>query len=116
MSASIQFIEGLDEEISSISLRKRRSSDTKIVVLFFQRLAAIEKAHSFTNKIEVLLLRDEEGDIQVSPSSIKFSFDDDELAKAECSFEVDSNAAWDRVMRFFHRYAGSHNLEFVIPA
>ncbi|WP_019499970.1 photosystem II reaction center protein Psb28 [Pseudanabaena sp. PCC 6802] len=116
MSTSVQFIDGLNEEISSISLRKRRSSNAKIVVLFFNRLAALEKGRSFTNNIEMVLLRDEEGDIQVSPRSMKFKFDDDELVQAECSFEVDSDGEWDRVMRFFHRYAEDHNLEFSTPS
>ncbi len=112
-AVSVQFIDGLDEEISEISLRKRRNSSTKIVILIFERLQAMEKGRSFTNRIDTLYLRDEEGEIQVTPSGIKFFFaDDDDFAKAECSFEVNSEAAFERVMRFFNRYAEANGFEF----
>jgi len=113
MTVSVQFIEGLDEEISQISLRKKQVSNTKIVVLMFDKLKAMEKFRSFTNKIENLLLRDEEGDIKVIPSGIKFySGDNEELSKVECAFEVDSEEVFQRVMRFFNRYAEAKGFEF----
>lgn len=113
MAVSVQFIEGVNEEISGISLRKRRNSETKIIVLTFDQLQAIKKLRSFTNKVENLLLEDEEGKIQVTPSGIKFIFvDDDELSKAECSFEVYSELEFERVMRFLNRYAQEKGFEF----
>ncbi len=113
MTVSVQFIDGLDEEISGISLRQRRGSSGKVVVLTFERVRAAEKGRSFTNQVDTLWLRDEEGDIQVTPNGIKFVFvDDDTLSKAECSFDVESEEAWERVMRFFHRYAEAHGFEF----
>ncbi|MBW4497957.1 MAG: photosystem II reaction center protein Psb28 [Oscillatoria princeps RMCB-10] len=112
-AVSVQFIDGLDEEISEISLRKRRNSSTKIVILIFERLQAMEKGRSFTNRIDTLYFRDEEGEIQVTPSGIKFFFaDDDDFSKAECSFEVNSEPAFERVMRFFNRYAEANGFEF----
>lgn len=113
MSVSVQFIEGLDEEISNISLRKRRNSETKIIVLTFERLQAIEKLRAYRKKISHLWLKDEEGNIQVTPTGVQFIFaGDDDLARAECSFEVDSDDVFERVMRFFHRYAEVHGFEF----
>jgi photosystem II Psb28-2 protein len=113
MAASVQFIDGIDEEIGQISLRQRKGSSTKIVVLTFNRLRATEQLRGYTNKVEHLWLRDDEGEIQVSPGGMKFTFiDDDTLANAECSFEVDSEENFDRVMRFFHRYADEHGFEF----
>lgn len=113
MAVSVQFIDGLDEEISGISLRKRRHSGTKIVVLTFDRLQAAERFRSFTNKVDNLILQDEEGEIRVTPSGIKFIFvDDDELSKTECSFEVSSELEFERVMRFFNRYAREKGFEF----
>jgi photosystem II Psb28-2 protein len=114
MTVSVQFINGIDEELSGISLRKRRDTGANLVVFLFEDLAALKKGRSFTNKIETLSLQDEEGNIQVTPSSMKFIFADDEhdLSKAECSFEVNTKAELDRVMRFLHRYADSHGFEF----
>ncbi len=116
VSVSVQFIKGLDEEIGGISLRKGRSSGTKTVVLFFERVQAMEKGRSFVNKIETLNLCDEEGEIQVVPNAMKFHFiNDDNLSQAECSFEVNSDEAWERVMRFLHRYADEQGFEFQEP-
>ncbi|MGK7901857.1 MAG: photosystem II reaction center protein Psb28 [Hormoscilla sp.] len=113
MTVSVQFIDGLDEEIGGISLRKRRNDKTKIVVLAFDRLRAIEQFRSLTQKIDALLLRDEEGEIRVIPSGIKFIFEkEDELSKAFCTFEVDSKSAFERVMRFLNRYAEANGFEF----
>lgn len=113
MTVSVQFIQGVNEEISGISLRKRRNSETKIVVLTFDRLEAIERFRSFGNSVENLLLQDEEGEIRVRPSGIKFIFaDEDELSKAECSFEVYTELEFDRVMRFLNRYAAEKGFEF----
>ncbi|MCT7982662.1 photosystem II reaction center protein Psb28 [Laspinema sp. A4] len=116
VSVSVQFIKGLDEELGGISLRKGRNSGTKTVVLLFERVQAMEKGRSFINKIETLNLSDEEGEIQVIPNGMKFQFvDDDNLSQAECSFEVTSDEAWERVMRFLHRYADAHGFEFQAP-
>ncbi|AFY71288.1 photosystem II reaction center protein Psb28 [Thalassoporum mexicanum PCC 7367] len=115
MTARVQFIEGLDEELANISLRKRRDTEVKIVVLFFEQVRAIENIRSFTNKIDILWLRDEEGDIQVTPTGIKFKFGEDEenpKGEAECSFEVSNDEDWERVMRFLHRYADQNGFEF----
>ena len=113
MTVSVQFIEGFDEEIKEVSLRKRRSSETKIVVLIFDRLQATESLRSFTNKINQLWLKDEEGEIQVTPSGIKFlSADETDFSRVECSFEVESEENFARVMRFLHRYAEANGFEF----
>lgn len=113
MTISVQFIEGLNEEITEVSLRKRRNSDTKIVVLIFDRLQATEKLRSFSNNINQLSLKDEEGEIQVVPSGIKFlSVDETDFSRVECSFEVESEENFERVMRFLHRYAEENGFEF----
>ncbi|MGB3512014.1 MAG: photosystem II reaction center protein Psb28 [Microcoleaceae cyanobacterium] len=113
MTVSVQFIEGLNEEITGVSLRKRRNSEVKIVVLMFDRLQATESFRSFTNKINKLWLKDEEGDIEVAPSGIKFlSADETDFSKVECSFEVESEEKFERVMRFLHRYAEANGFEF----
>ncbi len=113
MTTSVQFIDGLDEEISGISLRKRKDSETKIVVLLFEHLQAIEKLRAYRKQITNLWLRDEEGEIKVTPSGVKFFFaEDEELSKVECSFEVDSEEIFERVMRFLHRYADENGFQF----
>jgi len=111
VTISVQFIEGLEETISEVSLRKRAT--TKVVVLIFERLQAMEKLRSFTQGSDSLWLRDEEGEIQVFPNGMKFFFrNDDDLAKVECSFEVGSDEILERVMRFLNRYAEANGFQF----
>jgi photosystem II Psb28-2 protein len=113
MTTSVQFVDGLDEEISGISLRKLKHSQTKIVVLVFERLQAIERLRAYRKQITNLWLRDEEGQIKVTPSGVKFFYGGDEdLSKVECAFEVDSEEIFERVMRFLHRYADENGFQF----
>lgn len=114
MKTTVQFIEGLNETISNVSLRKRKSSGNKIVVLSFINLRALEFGRSYINKIDNLWLVDEEGNIRVEPSDIRIIFlnDEDENSRTECSFEVYSDDVWERVMRFLQRYAEENGFEF----
>jgi photosystem II Psb28-2 protein len=116
ITPSIEFFVGLAEELSNVSLRRSQSTGVFTVVMIFERLKAIEKFQSFTARTYGdLRLIDEEGTITVTPSSIKFSFggeDDDELKKAECSFEIEQEEYWDRFMRFMDRYAEANGMEF----
>jgi photosystem II Psb28-2 protein len=113
VSTSIQFIEGLNEDISGVSLRKTRNSDKKIVVLTFERLQAVEQLRAYRKEIKNLWLRDDEGDIKVTPTGVKFFYvGDDELSKVECTFEVESEEIFERVMRFLNRYAEENGFEY----
>ena len=113
MTTSVQFIEGLNEEISGISLRKRKNSNAKIFVLLFERLQALERLRAYRNQITHLWLTDEEGTIKIEPMGIKFLYrDDDELSQVECTFEVDSEDIFERIMRFLNRYAEENGFEF----
>ena len=113
MTVSVQFIDGVDEEIDSVSLRQKKRSPVKSVVLLFKEVRAIERGRSFYRKIDSLTLADEEGKIRVEPTGIKFTYrGEDELAQAECTFEVASEDHWERVMRFFNRYAEAKGFTF----
>lgn len=113
MTTSVQFIDGLDEEISGISLRKTKDSKTKIVVLLFERLQAIERLRAYRKQITNLWLRDEEGQIKVTPSNVRFFYaENEDLSKVECYFEVYSEDIFERVMRFLNRYADENGFEF----
>jgi photosystem II Psb28-2 protein len=116
VSVSVQFIRGLDEEISEISLGRAKQSGNRVVKLTFNRLQAMEKLRSFTSGVEYVWLEDEEGEIQVTPKSIKFFYkNDDDLARVDCSFEVHTAELYARVERFIERYTQSNGLEFEAP-
>jgi photosystem II Psb28-2 protein len=82
----------------------------------FDSLKAIEKFNSFTKRsTNSMLLTDEEGVISVTPSSVKFVFggpDGDDLARMDCTFEVEQDEHWERFMRFMNRYAETNGMAY----
>lgn len=113
---SIQFFEGISEELSNVSLRRNRNSGVRSVLMTFDSLKAIERFNSFTKRPNnSMLLTDEEGAISVEPSSIQFRFggpEGDELQRVECKFEIEREDHWERFMRFMHRYADVNELAY----
>lgn len=115
----IEFFEGIPEDLSDISLRRNRSTGLRSVLLIFRSLRSIERFRSYTNRFtKALLLADEEGQIRIEPSSMKFIFggpEGDELARVECRLEIDREDYWQRLMRFMHRYAEANGMAYGEP-
>ncbi|WP_017314358.1 photosystem II reaction center protein Psb28 [Mastigocladopsis repens] len=113
---SIQFFAGIFEELSNVSLRRTPSSATRIVLMTFNQLKALEKFNSFTKQsLNSMLLTDEEGEISVTPSSTQFIFggaEGDELQRVECKFEIERDDHWERFMRFMNRYAEANGMAY----
>lgn len=113
---SIQFFEGIPEELSNVSLRRNRNSGVRSVLMTFNSLNALEKFNSFTKKFsKALLLTDEEGAISVEPSSVKFVFggpEGDDLERVDCKFEIERQDHWERFMRFMNRYAEANGMAY----
>ena len=113
---SIQFFEGISEELSNVSLRRNRNSGVRSVLMTFNSLKALEKFNSFTKRSSnSMLLTDEEGAISVEPSSIQIRFggpEGDELQRVECQFEIEQEDHWERFMRFMHRYAQVNDMAY----
>ena len=115
----VQFYEGIPEEISNISLRRDRATGTRRIVLFFERMEAIERFKSFRSQFsKALKLIDEEGEIAIEPLGIRFIFggpEGDDLKQVECTLEVDRDDHWERLMRFLHRYAEANGMAYGEP-
>ncbi len=113
---SIQFFEGISEELSNVSLRRNRNSGVRNVLMTFKSLKALEKFNSFTKRSSnSMLLTDEEGAIRVEPSSVKILFtgpEGDELNRVECQFEIEREDHWERFMRFMNRYAEVNEMAY----
>ncbi|HIK05187.1 MAG TPA: photosystem II reaction center protein Psb28 [Trichormus sp. M33_DOE_039] len=113
---SIQFFAGIYEELSNVSLRREVRTGKRIVMMTFEQLQALEGFNSFTKQsLNALLLTDEEGEINITPSSTRFIFggdEGDELRGVECKFEVERDDHWERFMRFMHRYAEANGMEY----
>lgn len=113
---SIEFFENIPEELSDVSLRRNRSTGTRIVLMTFKTLKAIERFRSYTNRFtNALLLTDLEGKISIQPSSVQFIFggpEGDDLQQVECKFEIEREDHWERFMRFMHRYAEANGMTY----
>ncbi|MFB2920427.1 MULTISPECIES: photosystem II reaction center protein Psb28 [Aerosakkonema] len=113
---SIEFFEGISEELSNVSLRRNRSTGVRSVLMTFAHLKSLERFNSFTKKFsKALLLIDTEGRISVEPSSVKFIFggpEGDELDRVECVFEIEREDHWERFMRFMNRYAEANGMAY----
>lgn len=121
---TIEFFEGIPEDLSGVSLRRDSRSDpfgnrttgAQFVIMTFEQLKSIERFQSFTNRFnKALCLTDEEGRIEIEPDSVKFIFggdEGDELKRVECRFELVREEHWARFMRFMNRYAEANGMEY----
>lgn len=113
---SIQFFDGISEDLDGVSLRRNRASGARIVVMLFREVKAIEQFNSFRYRFsQSMKLIDVEGEISVEPSSVKFYFggpEGDELERMECRFELDREDHWERFSRFMERYAAANGMEY----
>jgi photosystem II Psb28-2 protein len=113
---SIEFFVGVPEELENVSLRRQKDTGTRVVLMTFKTLKAIEKFQSFTKQTYGdLRLIDSEGQISIEPSSVKFIFggdDGDDLLRVECGLEIYSEEHWERFMRFMNRYAEANGMGY----
>ncbi|NEQ97205.1 MAG: photosystem II reaction center protein Psb28 [Cyanothece sp. SIO2G6] len=116
IAPSIEFFDGIYEDLDDVSLRRDRSNGDRIVILRFKRLKSIEQLRSYTNRFsKALRLSDEEGNIEVQPDGVKFIFggaDGDDLRGVECKFAIQQEEHWDRFMRFMQRYAEANGMAY----
>ena len=113
---SIEFFQGVPEELSGVSLRRNKNTGIRNVVMMFESLNALEQFNSFTKgSAQNLRLIDSEGDILVTPSSLKMIFGGDEgneLKQVRCTFEIEAESHWERFTRFMERYAEANGMEY----
>lgn len=106
---TIEFFEGLPEEVSDVRLRTEKSTGCHNVLMIFEKLEALERFNSFRQRFsKALNLTDSEGKIAVEPDSLRFIYggpEGDDLQRVECSFVIEQDDHWDRFMRFMERYA-----------
>ncbi|HEY9889730.1 MAG TPA: photosystem II reaction center protein Psb28 [Candidatus Obscuribacterales bacterium] len=113
---TVEFFDGIAEEISNVSLRRDSATGDRVVVLLFERLQAIEAFQSFRSRFsKALRLTDSEGVITIEPSGVRFIFsgpEGDDLKHVECTLTIDRDDHWERLMRFMHRYAEANGMAY----
>ncbi|NJN04823.1 MAG: photosystem II reaction center protein Psb28 [Leptolyngbyaceae cyanobacterium RM1_1_2] len=113
---TIQFYEGISEQLSNVSLRRDPSTGGRRAILIFEQLRSIEQFNSFRNRFSgSLQLIDQEGTISIEPAGVKFIFsgpEGDDLARVECRLEIERDDYWERFMRFMRRYADANGMAY----
>jgi photosystem II Psb28-2 protein len=116
---TVEFFDGIPEEISNVSLRRDQATGDRTVLLLFERLQAIEEFQSFRSRFSrALKLTDSEGVITIEPSGVKFIFggpEGDDLQQVQCTLAIDRDDHWERFMRFMHRYADANGMAYGEP-
>ena len=116
---TVEFYDGINEEISNVSLRQDKATGARVVLLLFEQLKAIEQFQSFRSRFsKALKLTDSEGVITIEPSGVKFIFgghEGDNLKQVECTLTIDREDYWERFMRFMHRYAEANGMAYGEP-
>lgn len=119
VAPTVEFFDGIPEEISNVSLRRDQATGDRVVLLLFERLQAIEEFQSFRSRFSrALKLTDSEGVITIEPSGVKFIFtgpEGDDLKHVECTLTIDRDDHWERFMRFMHRYADANGMAYGEP-
>ncbi len=108
MSAAIQFIRGVDEEvIPDVRLTRAKDGTSGRAIFYFENPNLIQEG-----KLEVMgmYLQDEEGELTTIDVSAKFV--NGKPHAIEANYDMKSEEEWDRFMRFMNRYAESHGLGF----
>jgi len=116
---TVEFFDGIPEEISDVRLRRDDATGARSVLLLFERLEAIEQFKSFRKRFsKALKLTDSEGVITIEPTGVKFIFagpEGDDLRQVECILTIDREDYWERFMRFMHRYADANGMAYGEP-
>lgn len=116
---TLEFFEGLPESLSHVSLQRHRETGDRTLIFRFNELKALERFNSYTRPFnKSLRLSDEEGDISLTPSSVQIVYggdDGDTLQQVKCRIDISREDHWQRLMRFMHRYAAAHGMDYGEP-
>ncbi len=116
VTPSIEFFVGISEELSNVSLRRSKQTGIRNVLMIFENLKSLERFRSYTTQTYGdLRLIDSEGEISVTPSSLKIIWggdEGDELKEVRCGFDIEKDEHWDRFMRFMERYAEANGMAY----
>nr|YP_009968219.1 photosystem II protein W [Cyanidiococcus yangmingshanensis]QMX77320.1 photosystem II protein W [Cyanidiococcus yangmingshanensis]UNJ15935.1 photosystem II protein W [Cyanidioschyzonaceae sp. 3]WDB00373.1 photosystem II protein W [Cyanidiococcus yangmingshanensis] len=105
--ASIQFIQGLDEAvIPTVRLTRSRDGQTGTALFRFVQPNLLQQQGEITG----MYMIDEEGELVTRHVNAKFVNGQPQIIEA--LYVMKNAQAWDRFMRFMHRYAKAKGLSF----
>ena len=111
MTATIQFIKGLDEKVlPNVKLTRSRDGSTGTATFRFKDPNILDKSTTKEGEITGMYLIDSEGTLETRDVNAKFINGKPEAIEAV--YVMRSPEAWDRFMRFMERYSESNGLVF----
>ncbi|MDX2271176.1 MAG: photosystem II reaction center protein Psb28 [Cyanobacteriota bacterium] len=102
MSANIEFSRGIVEVPSNVRLLKSKNSSRSSAIFRFEEVKAD------TQNILSMVMTDEEGELQTRELRAKFL--NGEFKAIEVIYEMQTEAEWDRFMRFMERFSADHEM------
>ena len=106
---TIQFIQGMDEEVTAeVRLTRSLSGNNGTATLTFENPKALSQ--DLSKDITGMYMIDEEG--QITSRDVKARFVNGQPKFLEGFYVMKTKEEWDRFMRFMERYAKEHDLEF----
>ena len=111
MLAKIQFIKGLDENISpDVRLTRSRDGSTGTATFKFKKPNILNKRTLKEGEITGMYLIDEEGILETRDVSVMFVKGKPEAIRS--IYIMKNSDGWDRFMRFMKRYCKDNGLVF----
>ena len=111
LSASIQFVRGLDEKvIPDVKLTRARDGSSGVATFTFDNPNVFDASTQTQGEITGMFLEDEEGEL--STTDVNARFTNGKPQSITAVYVMTSPDAWDRFMRFMERYGEENGLGF----
>ena len=111
MSATIQFIQGINENtIPKVQLTRSRDGSTGTATFLFENPTIFDKNIAREGEITGMYLVDQEG--KLISKDVNARFINGKPTSVEAVYIMKSPEAWDRFMRFMERYSNENGLTF----
>jgi photosystem II 13kDa protein len=111
MKAVIQFIQGIDEEVSAeVILTRSKDGSTGTATFRFDKPDIFKRNISQASEINGMFMIDEEGVLITRDVNARYLNGKPQVIEA--IYVMKNREAWDRFMRFMERYSLSNNLSF----
>lgn len=109
LMAEIQFSRGITEtDVPQVGLTRAKRGNSGTAKFIFTNPTVFQEGN--TQEVTGMYMLDEEGELMTR--EVKAKFVNGQPATIEVLYLMDSQAEWDRFMRFMERYAKEHGMGF----
>jgi photosystem II protein len=105
MPATIQFLPGVDEEVSDVRITGTKYDNRKAATFYFTN----PKINT-GDGVKGMQMQDEEGILETT--DVRSKFTNGEFSGLEAVYEMGTEEEFERFMRFMNRYAETNGMEF----